>query len=242
MSSAATTSARGQQGEEPREASSTLPIGVAARISRPVSRAGLVSDTLRSCHPRRAGRPEVPSRGTLDGLEGSCRETPRQELGRPLSGSPRSLARESPKRPATRRTTSRRRSTTSTTHRTSGTRTRRSRATSLARWHRQRGERTWFLTGTDEHGQKVMRSAEANGTDAAGSGATPRRDGVAAGAADRSKSPTTTSSGRPRSGTPDGSRRSCRRCTTRARSTRAPTGSLLRGMRGVQAAGRPRGG
>ena len=33
----------------------------------------------------------------------------------------------------------------------------------LARWHRQRGERTWFLTGTDEHGQKVMRSAEANG-------------------------------------------------------------------------------
>src|SRR6478609_4076418 len=33
----------------------------------------------------------------------------------------------------------------------------------LARWHRQRGERTWFLTGTDEHGQKVMRTAEANG-------------------------------------------------------------------------------
>jgi methionyl-tRNA synthetase len=35
----------------------------------------------------------------------------------------------------------------------------------LTRWHRQRGERVWFLTGTDEHGQKVMRSAEANGTD-----------------------------------------------------------------------------
>ena len=33
----------------------------------------------------------------------------------------------------------------------------------LARWHRQRGERTWFLTGTDEHGQKVMRTAESNG-------------------------------------------------------------------------------
>ncbi len=33
----------------------------------------------------------------------------------------------------------------------------------LARWHRQRGEKVWFLTGTDEHGQKVMRSAEANG-------------------------------------------------------------------------------
>ncbi|HEY6739540.1 MAG TPA: class I tRNA ligase family protein, partial [Actinopolymorphaceae bacterium] len=34
----------------------------------------------------------------------------------------------------------------------------------LARWHRQRGEPVWFLTGTDEHGQKVMRSAEAHGT------------------------------------------------------------------------------
>src|SRR5215469_4260546 len=33
----------------------------------------------------------------------------------------------------------------------------------LTRWHRQRGESVWFLTGTDEHGQKVMRSAEANG-------------------------------------------------------------------------------
>ncbi len=33
----------------------------------------------------------------------------------------------------------------------------------LARWHRQRGEATWFLTGTDEHGQKVMRTAEEHG-------------------------------------------------------------------------------
>ncbi|MFD2674320.1 methionine--tRNA ligase [Gulosibacter bifidus] len=32
----------------------------------------------------------------------------------------------------------------------------------LARWHQQRGEDTWFLTGTDEHGQKIMRSAIAN--------------------------------------------------------------------------------
>ncbi len=32
----------------------------------------------------------------------------------------------------------------------------------LTRWHRQRGESVWFLTGTDEHGQKVMRTAEAN--------------------------------------------------------------------------------
>lgn len=32
----------------------------------------------------------------------------------------------------------------------------------LTRWHRQRGERVWFLTGTDEHGQKIMRTAQAN--------------------------------------------------------------------------------
>jgi methionyl-tRNA synthetase len=33
----------------------------------------------------------------------------------------------------------------------------------IARWHRQRGEQAWFLTGTDEHGQKVMRAAEEAG-------------------------------------------------------------------------------
>lgn len=34
----------------------------------------------------------------------------------------------------------------------------------LARWHRQRGKKVWFLTGTDEHGQKILRTAEANNT------------------------------------------------------------------------------
>ena len=33
----------------------------------------------------------------------------------------------------------------------------------LARWHRQAGDDTWLLTGTDEHGQKVERSAKAAG-------------------------------------------------------------------------------
>lgn len=33
----------------------------------------------------------------------------------------------------------------------------------IARWHRQRQEPTWFLTGTDEHGEKVLRTAEENG-------------------------------------------------------------------------------
>lgn len=32
----------------------------------------------------------------------------------------------------------------------------------LARWHRQAGDDTWMLTGTDEHGQKVMRTATAH--------------------------------------------------------------------------------
>ncbi len=30
----------------------------------------------------------------------------------------------------------------------------------LTRWHRQRGEKVWFLTGVDEHGTKVQRAAE----------------------------------------------------------------------------------
>ena len=33
----------------------------------------------------------------------------------------------------------------------------------LARWHRQAGDSTFFLTGTDEHGQKILRTATANG-------------------------------------------------------------------------------
>ena len=34
----------------------------------------------------------------------------------------------------------------------------------LARWNRQRGDDTWLLTGTDEHGQKILRTAVANDT------------------------------------------------------------------------------
>src|SRR3954467_29788 len=33
----------------------------------------------------------------------------------------------------------------------------------LARWHRQSGDDTWLLTGTDEQGQKILRTATANG-------------------------------------------------------------------------------
>ena len=33
----------------------------------------------------------------------------------------------------------------------------------LTRWHRLAGEDVWYLTGTDEHGQKILRVAQANG-------------------------------------------------------------------------------
>lgn len=36
-------------------------------------------------------------------------------------------------------------------------------ADALARWHRLAGDDTFFLTGTDEHGLKIVRAAEANG-------------------------------------------------------------------------------
>jgi len=36
-------------------------------------------------------------------------------------------------------------------------------ADSLARWHRLAGDEVFFLTGTDEHGDKIARAAEANG-------------------------------------------------------------------------------
>ena len=36
-------------------------------------------------------------------------------------------------------------------------------ADTICRWHRQRGEDVWLLTGTDEHGEKVLRTAEAAG-------------------------------------------------------------------------------
>ncbi len=36
-------------------------------------------------------------------------------------------------------------------------------ADALARWHRLAGDEVWLLTGTDEHGLKMQRAAEANG-------------------------------------------------------------------------------
>ena len=36
-------------------------------------------------------------------------------------------------------------------------------ADALARWHRLAGDDVFFLTGTDEHGDKIARAAAANG-------------------------------------------------------------------------------
>lgn len=36
-------------------------------------------------------------------------------------------------------------------------------ADAISRWHRQIGDETWFLTGTDEHGQKIERKARSKG-------------------------------------------------------------------------------
>jgi methionyl-tRNA synthetase len=35
----------------------------------------------------------------------------------------------------------------------------------LTRWHRQRGDLVWFLTGTDEHGEKVLNTAKSNNSE-----------------------------------------------------------------------------
>src|SRR6516162_8428007 len=35
-------------------------------------------------------------------------------------------------------------------------------ADALARWHRLLGDDVWFMTGTDEHGAKIVEAAEAN--------------------------------------------------------------------------------
>ncbi|MCL4520349.1 MAG: class I tRNA ligase family protein, partial [Firmicutes bacterium] len=38
-------------------------------------------------------------------------------------------------------------------------------ADALARYHRLRGQSVWFVTGSDEHGQKIQKRAEEKGMD-----------------------------------------------------------------------------
>ena len=92
----------------------------------------------------------------------------------------------------------------------------------IARRKRALGIDTWFLTGTDEHGQKIERSAEL-------AGRTPMEFAdcdlgrVSRAVGPARASPTTTSSAPPRSGTSAACRSCLPRCATAASSTRAPT-------------------
>ena len=112
----------------------------------------------------------------------------------------------------------------------------------LARWHRQAGDDTWMLTGTDEHGQKILRTATANGVTPKAVGRQARRRGVEAAARDRRH--------RERRLHPH-DRRAARaqRAEVPAEALRRRThlhrrvrGLLLRRLRGVQAAVRARAG
>ena len=76
----------------------------------------------------------------------------------------------------------------------------------ITRWHRQRGEDVWYLTGTDEHGLKVLRKARGERRHAAGVGRPADRDRVDARCWRRSTSPTTTSSAPPSSDISSGSK------------------------------------
>ena len=110
----------------------------------------------------------------------------------------------------------------------------------LTRWHRQRGEDVWFLTGTDEHGEKVLRSAEANGVDPAGVDRPARRGRLAAGAGRPSTSPTTTSSGPPSRATPSGCRQFLQGLYDKGEIYEGEyEGPYCVRLRGVQAARRP---
>ena len=94
----------------------------------------------------------------------------------------------------------------------------------IARWHRLLGDDTFFLTGTDEHGQKIQQAAEQAGRHAAGAGrphqrALPRDVGRARHLA------TTTSSAPPSPGTTT----RCRRCSRRSTTTATSSSTRTRG-------------
>ena len=110
-------------------------------------------------------------------------------------------------------------------------------ADALARWHRLLGDDVFFLTGTDEHGLKVQRAAEAHGV-------SPRSGPTRPSCASRTRgssstSPTTTSSAPPSRATTTAVEQLLqallRRRRHRARHVRGP---LLRGVRGVLHRGR----
>ena len=78
----------------------------------------------------------------------------------------------------------------------------------MTRYHRLAGEDACFLTGTDEHGDKIAQAAASGRRSAPQAMADQNSDPVPQTPGTRSASATTTTSARPRRAT----RRSCRRC------------------------------
>ena len=92
-----------------------------------------------------------------------------------------------------------------------------------ARWHRLLGDDVFFLTGTDEHGLKVQRAAEAERRHAPGVGR-PHRASASGTPGSCSTSPTTTSSAPPSPATTRAVQQLLAgRATTTATSSSAPT-------------------
>jgi methionyl-tRNA synthetase len=88
----------------------------------------------------------------------------------------------------------------------------------IARFRRLMGDSVYFLTGTDEHGQKVQQSPR--GPEASPRRSLPTRSAASSGRCCRAcTSRTTTSSGPPRSGTSGWCASSCSAFSTRATST-----------------------
>ena len=109
----------------------------------------------------------------------------------------------------------------------------------LTRWHRQRGEDVWFLTGTDEHGQKILRAAEAAGMTPAGVDRPTSSRPPGSPCSRPSTPPTTTSSAPPSRGTRDRVQEFWQTLYDDGRGLPGQLrGPLLRRLRGVQAPGR----
>ena len=183
--------------------------GAARRRARPVERPTrtLVRAGARAARRRGTRRKEAIAEVAADAGRRrrevyEAASPPRTRESVPRARRPLGLARMSGSR--RRPSTSRRRSTTSTTPRTSATRTRRWPATCSPAGTGSAASDIWFLTGTDEHGQKIMRTAEANGVDAAGVGRPAGRRRPGSRCSRRSTSPTTTSSAPPSRATTSG--------------------------------------
>ncbi len=113
-------------------------------------------------------------------------------------------------------------------------------ADALARYRRMLGDDVYFLTGLDEHGQKVEQAADGERNDAAGVGATPSRPSSSDAWEHAATSPTTTSSARPSRGTSAACRHLAQVLVRPRRHLQGPLrGLVLRARRDLLGRGRP---